>query len=113
MGKITFNLKRQASPGNDKSHNKCDLNRLVESSVTDFMMWLIVVPDILVLRHLNDLHCSSAEKGKNQSEKKQQLTRQDRDGKIKTGFLKSRHKTKSIDPTQDDMLIMYVFVLII
>lgn len=70
MGKITFNLSHQASPGNDKSHIKCDLNRLVESSVTDFMMWLNVVPDILVLRHLNDLHCSSAEKGKNKSGKK-------------------------------------------
>lgn len=41
MGKTTSNLSRQASPGNDnddKSNIKCDLNRSVESSVTDFMI---------------------------------------------------------------------------
>lgn len=45
MGKTTSNLSRQASPGNDnddKSNIKCDLNRSVESSVTDFMIdWML------------------------------------------------------------------------
>lgn len=78
MGKITFNVSRQASPGNDKSYIKCDLSWLVESSVTDFMMWLNVgsSPFEWIALWLSW-------KGEEQVRKtKQQLTRQDRDGKM-------------------------------